>query len=339
MSRYKDLLKNITADSKEIKQHINDKPVFIDGMNMFLRSFAVIPKVNNQGHHIGGLTGFLKSLGATIDVTNPSRVVVIFDGVGNITNKKNIYSDYKGTRKIKRITNWDSFGSLEEESSSIQDQLLRLIDYLRCLPITIIIIDKLEADDVIAYLAPKYKHSIIVSVDQDFLQLVSENITVYSPIRKKYYTPQDVIQEFNLPPQNFLGMKILLGDTSDNVPKVPKLGKVKLFKLFPELQGEKVVTLKEIISKSYDLCDDIPLYGNVYNFRKQLEINERLMDLKNIIIPEPDIIKINELMLQKPHKLNSSQFLNYYNADRLENSIYNITLWLRTKFEPLNIIK
>lgn len=336
MSKYKNLLASITESSEIEPLSLNDRVVLIDSMNMFIRSFSIINKVNSQGNHIGGMTGYLRSLGAMIKQIQPTRVLLIFDGEGNITNKKNLYADYKGTRKIKRITNWSTFDSLEEESESMQNQMVRLIDYLKCLPVSISIISKLEADDVIAYLAPKFKQSIIVSADQDFLQMVSDNITVYSPIKKKYYTPELVMNEFGLPPHNFLQKKVILGDTSDNVPKVPKIGEKKIFKLFPELRGDKIVTLDEIIQKSLDLNESDPLYGNIYNFKHQLKINEKLMDLSKPNIPEPDIIKLNKLVESKPQKFNKTKFLEFYQTDKLENSIQNLNMWLSTVFEPLN---
>jgi len=342
MGRYSNLLNKININSNAEDPKVNDRVLLIDCMNMFLRSFAVIPKMNTQGHHIGGLVGFLKSLGAMINLHQPTRVILVFDGEGNTTNKKNIYTGYKGTRKIKRITNWSSFDSLQEESESIENQLLRLIDYLKFLPVNISVIDKLEADDIIAYLAPKSNQSIIISADQDFLQLVSENVTVYSPIKKKYYTPEKVMEEFGLYPQNFLSMKILLGDTSDNVPKVPKLGKVKLFQLFPELSTDNKVTLEYIIDKSYTLATkkgNNPLYGNVYNFRKQLEVNKRIMDLENLNISDSHILRIEETYNTLPPKLQSHKFINLYEQDRLENSIKNVNLWVNSNFEQLNKFK
>lgn len=339
MGKYSNILDSINIDSTREDPKLNDRVLLVDSMNMFLRSFSIIPKVNTQGNHIGGLIGFLRSLGAMIDLHKPTRVILVFDGEGNITNKKNLYSSYKGTRKIKRITNWSSFDSLEDESESIENQLLRLIDYLKLLPVTISVIDKLEADDIIAYLAPKPKHSIIVSADQDFLQLVNHDITVYSPIKKKYYTPEVVKQEFNLYPQNFLNMKILLGDTSDNVPKVPKLGKVKLFKLFPELQEPEKIDLDYILEKSYNLSTEKGnnlLYGNVYNFRKQLHINKQIMDLENPNISDANILRIEETFNTLPPKLQSQQFVNLYHEDKLQNSIKNVNLWLNSNFEQLN---
>lgn len=333
MNKYSKLLEGITENSKQIESKPNDKVLIVDCMNLFLRNFSVNSKFNSQGNHIGGLCGFLRSLGFMINQHEPTRVLLVFDGEGNTVNKKNIFADYKGTRKLKRITNWTSFDSLEEESESIQTQLLRLIDYLKNLPVNIAVIDKLEADDIIAYLAPKFGHSIIVSADQDFLQLINDKITVYSPIKKKYYTELDVFEEFGCWPINFLQKKILLGDSSDNVPKVPKLGPKKLYKIFPELNEKKLFTLKEIIDKSYIESDNEPLYGNVYNFRKQLEINKKLMDLHNPIIPEQEKERLDKVINEKPYKLNKSKFLMLNNEDRLENNINsNLEYWLTNTF-------
>lgn len=337
MNKYSKLLEGITENSKEIKSKPNDKVLILDMMNLFLRNFSVNNKVNSQGHHIGGLVGVLRSIGFMINQHEPTRVLLVFDGEGNTVNKKNIFADYKGTRKLKRITNWTSFDSLEEESESIQTQLLRLIDYLKNLPVNIAVIDKLEADDIIAYLAPKFGHSIIVSADQDFLQLINDKITVYSPIKKKYYTELDVFEEFGCWPINFLQKKILLGDSSDNVPKVPKLGPKKLFKIFPELNEKKLFTLKEIIDKSYIESDNEPLYGNVYNFRKQLEINKKLMDLHNPIIPEQEKERLDKVINEKPYKLNKSKFFQLNNEDKLENNINNnLEYWLTNTFGYLD---
>lgn len=330
---YKSLLDNIKEDSITETLHLNSRVLLVDGMNTFLRSFSVINYTNTQGTHIGGMVGFLRSLAYVVNLTQPTRVICVFDGEGNITNRKNLYADYKGNRKLKRITNWSSFDSLEEESASVSQQMLRLIDYLKQLPINISVIDKLEADDIIGYLAPKFDQSIIMSADQDFLQLCSDNVQVYSPIKKKFYGPKEVFDEYGLWPQNFINYKILMGDTSDNLPGVKGLGPKKLFKLFPELAEEKKVTLKEIISKSLEKHEENGLYGNVYNFRKQLEINEQLMSLENPNIPDYDIKKLDELLDMEPYSFNQARFLQLHNSDLLERQISpNIEFWLSNNF-------
>jgi 5'-3' exonuclease len=330
---YKSLLNNIKEDSSTETLHLNSRVLLVDSMNTFLRSFAVINYTNTQGTHIGGLVGFLRSLAYVINLTQPTRVICVFDGEGNITNRKNLYADYKGNRKLKRITNWSSFDSLEEESSSVSQQLLRLIDYLKQLPVNISVIDKLEADDIIGYLAPKFDQSIIMSADQDFLQLCSDTVQVYSPIKKKFYGPKEVFDEYGLWPQNFINYKVLMGDASDNLPGVKGLGPKKLFKLFPELAEDKKVTLKEIIQKGHDKHEENGIYGNVWLFRGQLEINEQLMSLEEPNIPENDKIKLDKLLYEKPYNFNQQRFLQLYESDLLENKVSpNIGFWLSNNF-------
>jgi len=340
MNEFKGLLDKIQKDSVSETLYLNDRVLLIDGMNAFLRSFAVINYTNSQGTHIGGLVGFLRSLVYVINQTQPTRVICIFDGEGNITNRKNLYADYKGQRKIKRITNWSSFDTLEDESTSISQQLVRLIDYLKQLPISISVIDKLEADDIIGYLAPKFNQSIIVSADQDFLQLCNDKVQVYSPIKKKFYGPKEVFDEFGLWPQNFINYKILMGDTSDNIPGVKGLGPKKLFKLFPEISGDRKLTLKEIVQKGYDKHEENGIYGNVWNFRKQLETNEKLMSLENPNIPEYNIPILDKIITEKPFNFNQQRFLQLHKSDLIENKISpNIEFWLSENFTYLTKYK
>ena len=112
---YKDILNNLHEDSTLEPLQLNSRVLLVDSMNTFLRSFAMINMVNPQGNHIGGLVGFLKSLGYAIKLIKPTRVVLVFDGQGNITNRRNTYAEYKANRQIKRVTNFQVFSSLEEE--------------------------------------------------------------------------------------------------------------------------------------------------------------------------------------------------------------------------------
>jgi 5'-3' exonuclease len=258
------------------KPVLQPKVLLIDAMNTFLRSFAIINHINPKGNHIGGLTGFLKSVGFAIKHINPTRVIIVFEGEGSTQNKKNLYPDYKGNRKLKRITNFDGFNNQEEESESIENQLLRLVEYLQCLPLDMVAIDRVEADDTIGHLATKFQEDndvVIMSSDQDFLQLINDKITVYSPTKKKFYDVNKVKEEYGVTPQNYLQMKILLGDNSDNVPGVPKFGPKKLIKNFPELQESTVVHLKDILEKSQQ--EKGTMFEAVSMFSHQLKINEK----------------------------------------------------------------
>ena len=99
------------------------------------------------------------------------------------------------------MTNWEIFKNLDEEQEAKSNQIVRLTHYLRCLTIHTAVIDKVEADDIIAHMATKITekpntHAYIISADQDFLQLINEQITVYRPMEKRFYTPNDIKEKF-----------------------------------------------------------------------------------------------------------------------------------------------
>ena len=335
-----DILNNLHEESTLEPLHLNSRVLLIDSMNTFLRSFAVIPNVNTQGNHVGGLIGFMKSLGYAIKLIQPTRVILVFDGQGNITNRRNTYAEYKGNRKIKRITNWKSFDSLEEESASVAEQMMRLIEYLKTLPVNISIIDKIEADDTIAYLAQKLKDDVVIySADQDFLQLVNDRVTVYSPIKKKFYKQKEVFDEYGLWPKNFITMKCLMGDKSDNLPGIKGLGPKKLFKLYPELTGDEKYTLKEAYQKATDNVEEHGLFGNIHLFKRQLEINYELMSLEDIELLEKDQKELDELIKTEPFNFNKARFLAMYEKDLLGRGIPNVEYWLTEVFSQLSNYK
>ena len=335
----KDLQKlfNNLKDTKQESLHRDSKVLIVDSLNTFLRSFVMIHHLNPQGNHIGGLTGYLKSVGHAVRLIEPTRVILVFDGHGGSTNKRYLYPEYKANRKITKISNWDAFDNQEEESESITNQIVRLVSYLKCLPVDLLVIDKIEADDVIGHLTRDLPEKVVIySSDKDYLQLVSDRVTVFSPIKKKFYTPKAVKEEFGLPPQNFLTQKILLGDTSDNVPGVKGLGLKTLLKMYPDLSNEDPITLEQILEESRDKKGR---YGNVINFKHQLGINRLLMDLSNPNIPSQDQETIQELLDNPNSNLDMISFLRLYNEDNLGNSIPNTQMWLYDSFGNLRAFK
>jgi DNA polymerase-1 len=304
----------------------------------------MINHLNPDGHHIGGLTGFLKSIGYAIRMSDPTKVVVIFDGIGGSNARRNLYPEYKANRNSSRITNHNIFSSKDEESESINNQISRLIQYLQCLPVTVISIDGLEADDIIGYLANKFQvHDetqkvTIMSADKDFLQLVSDKVHCYSPTKKKIYTPKDVLEEFGVSSNNFLNYKILMGDASDNIPGITGLGPKKLLKLFPELISNTKVELDEIISSSADKIDENKLYLSVVERRHQLSINHQLMSLNGSFL-SPENKQLVKDAFNNSYELNIPIFLQLYHNDKLGESIPNTSSWLTQLFGYPNSFK
>ena len=319
--------------SEKVEESLNSRVLLIDGLNTFLRAFTAIGWVNKDLSHIGGLTGFLRSLGYIIKLVRPTRVIVVFDGQGSSTNKRYIYPEYKANRGLNRVTNWDSFESQKDESEAITSQIVRLIYYLKTLPVDLISIDKIEADDVIGYITGKLDGEVtIMSSDKDYLQLVSDKITVYSPTKKKFYDRDLVLNEFGVTPKNFLTQKILLGDSGDNVPGVKGLGSKTMLKSFPELGTEEEISLDDILSK----CEGKKkIFESIKNYEFQLRINKRLMDLKDPNIPEEAIEEINSVLLEAKKVFNSQDFLDLYREDELGNSIPNVSMWLFNHFNEL----
>jgi DNA polymerase-1 len=264
-------------------------------------------------------------------------VIVVFDGQGSSTNKRYIYPEYKANRGINRVTNWASFDSQQDESEAITNQIVRLIYYLKTLPVDLISIDKIEADDVIGYLTNQLDKEItIVSSDKDYLQLVSDKITIYSPIKKKFYDEDLVLTEYGVTPKNFLTQKILLGDSGDNVPGVKGLGSKTMLKHFPELGSSKQITLDDILEK----CEGKhKILESIKNYEFQLRINKKLMDLKDPNIPEEAIEEINSVLLDPKKIYDSQEFLNLYHEDQLGNSIPNVQSWLFNHFHDLQKYK
>ena len=330
------LLDEVQEQGEETVLKKHDKVLLIDGLNLFFRNFAMMNMVNPDGVHIGGLGGFFRPLGAMIRQTQPTSVYVVFDGAGSTANRKNLLSEYKGSRNLQRITNWDAFDSLEEEHDAKVDQIVRVIQYLKLLPVKTTIIDKVEADDIIAVLAEKLVEKynstcFIVSSDKDFVQLVTDKIILYRPIEKEYYTPQAVKEKYGVSPHNFILYKTLLGDNSDNIPGVKGLGSKGIFKKFPELQKQDL-TLSEIFDISTRKFKDHVVYSRIVQDQDRLETSYKVMDLSTPMIDAREREYLDDLIKEDFPELNSEMFVQFYNTDQLGGMIRNLEVWLKDIF-------
>ena len=333
------LLNNVVEENETESLNKHDRVLLIDGLNLFFRNFAMLNFVNEDGVHVGGLGGFLRSLGTLINRIQPTSVYVVFDGVGSTINRKNLLPEYKSNRNITRITNWDIFESLDDEHAAKVDQIVRLIHYLQCLPVKTLSLDKVEADDIIAHLATKLSSDygskvFIVSSDKDFIQLVDENIIVYRPIEKDYYTTDTVIEKFGISAANFILYKVLMGDASDKVAGVKGLGEKKLMKLFPEL-SQRILTLQDILNISEVKLKENIIYARVLDMQDQLEKNYRIMNLHNPMLDDIEREFLDAIIEYPLPELDNMKFLKYYHEDGLKHLIKNIDYWIQNTFKDL----
>ena len=339
MSNYLDILNKI---EQKPDRKLNDHVLIVDSMNTFIRSFAMLQSMNPQGHHTGGLVGFLRSLGFLMRTIDPTRIICVFDGQASSSSRKSINPEYKATRNIKRITNWELFDDKDDEFASMTMQMHRLVEYLQCLPITLISIDKVEADDTISYLAQKFaangKKVTITSSDKDFLQIVDENIEVYSPIKKKTYGIKEIQEEIGLLPENYLIMKALLGDNSDNLSGVKGLGPKTLLKEFPGLTKFPLFELIDIHKICTEKLQTKKIFASILYDWQKVKTNYELMNLSEPRLGDYEIFHILEKIKESIPNLQVVTFLSMLESDQIEALNKNVEGWLEL-FRPLSTYK
>lgn len=221
--------------------------LLFDGNALVHRAYHAIPKLNApDGRQTNAVYGFLSSFLAAIKLFKPTYAVVAFDVAGG-TFRDELYKEYKATRT--------------PADQELYDQIPLVQEVLRTLNVPIFGVTGFEADDVIATIVAKTRNSqpaiekpevIIVTGDNDALQLVSGNVKVYSLARgvknAVIYDEQKVHEKYGIEPKLIADFKALAGDQSDNIKGVSGIGPkgaVKLIKEFGPV--EKIIQKSEII--------------------------------------------------------------------------------------------
>ena len=328
--RYLSILNDIkNQGGSEQGQSPNENVLIIDGLNTFIRVFSVIPTTNDNGTHIGGIVGFLKSIGYTINMFRPTRCIIIWDGKGGSSRRRKMYPEYKAKRKTNiRLNRAYDFETIEEERANMIRQIQRTIEYLDFLPITMLSIDNVEADDIIAYTAKQVltdSKVTIMSSDKDFLQLVDDRISVWSPTKKKLYKPEQVMEEYGIPSHNLLMYRIFDGDKSDNINGVFGYGLKTVQKKLPFLQEDKQFSVDEVITEVDELEEH----------REIMERNFDLMQLHNVNISASAKTKTIDKIREPIPKLNKETFKKMFLEDKMYSALPNLETWLQTKFQTL----
>ena len=333
-TNYKQMLNNLTNTSKS---DVNDKVMIVDGLNMFIRVFGAVPTLNDDGEHVGGVTGFLLSLGALIRNHKPTRVLVVFDGKGGSHRRKKMYSGYKdgrtGLTKVNRLAGYED---LEDQQQSMRNQFNALIKYLGLLPVDLCYIDYVEADDVMAYAARHIfkKEVLIVSSDKDFLQLVDDRISVYQPTKKKLMGKDDVKELYGVPSHNLVFYRAFDGDKSDNISGLKGVGPKTIVNKLGFLQNERLEldTLFERVSE----MDDEKLKNKILENKDVVELNYNLMQLSDPDISSSIKSNVRNIIDSPINGLNSFQFKKEFMIDKLYTAFKNVETWLVNTWSDLD---
>lgn len=332
------------ADEQGLSAVKRKEVLLVDGYNTFIRCFAAIPTLNEDGLHTGGMSGFLKSVGSAIKLLKPDRCVIVFDGPGGSMKRRKIFPEYKAHRKTKIRLNriYEEDTSLGDEDLSMKKQLQRLVIYLQELPVNMISLDHVEADDTIAHLATDYFKdwtSYIMSSDKDFLQLVSDRVQVWSPTKKQLYSPEKVLNEYGLLAENLVLYRTLDGDDSDCIPGIKGCGLKTVLKAFPYLRDGKA-ELKSLYDYSVANKGKLKVYDNIVENWSVVERNFELMQLTNTQLTTGDQLHVKDALDKGFPKLNRFALAKLIVEDKLWNNIPNYQIWINDCFMKLdNLIR
>lgn len=336
--KYFSILENL-KEGEASKAQPNDRVLIIDGLNTFIRSFAVSPVTNDDGIHVGGITGFLMSIGYAIRTLQPTRVIICFDGKGGSQRRRKLYPDYKANRLVRtKLNRTSAFSDKDAEDQNMKMQLGRLVQYLGHLPIQMLAPENIEADDAIAYISKQVltdSKIFIMSSDKDFIQLVDDRIAVWSPTKKKLYFKDDVMEDYKLPAHNYLLYRTLTGDKSDNIPGIRGAGIATLQKRLPLLFTDEVVTIDKLV----DECQDskIKVMQAISENKETLELNYKLMQLSEVDISGNSKLKIMNIVGSEISRMSGTQIKVMMIEDGITGAFKNLEFWLRERFLKLDV--
>ncbi len=301
--------------------------LIIDGLNAFLRALMSDPCVTPTGRAVGGVRGFLKILQKMIRISNPDRIFVCWDGAGGSKKRKRMFKEYKQGRSpitLNTKINKDA----EDELSNRIWQETRLVEYLNCLPVVQLMVDGVEADDIIAYLCKdelfEEYQKVICSNDKDFLQLCDDKTVLYRPVKDVVLNKKAVIAEYGIHPLNFALARAICGDNSDNLSGVKGAGLATISKRFPFLIEEREYTFDDVLKHCREHASEIKLYKNILHEQKKIKLNQRVMQLSYRIVTVDTKKKINSGIKGAECILNKPFFDGLAKEDGIDDIDFNI---------------
>ncbi|GAA4190481.1 DNA polymerase I [Microbacterium oryzae] len=246
----------------------------VDGHSLAFRAFFALPVENfstSDGQHTNAVHGFLSMFINLLRDEKPTHVAVAFD-VSRESFRTREYAEYKGTRS--------------ETPKEFSGQIPLLQECLRAMNVTVLEKPDFEADDILATLATRGAEAgwnvLVCSGDRDTLQLVNEDVTVLYPSvqgvsKLKRYDPPAVVEKYGLPPEMYPDIAALVGETSDNLPGVPKVGEktaVKWLTQFGSLDAllDGADTIKGVVGNN--------LREHIEDVRRNRRLNRLLRDVE-----------------------------------------------------------
>lgn len=264
--------------------------VLVDGSYYLFRAYHAIrdPRfVNDKGEPNNVIYGVINMLQKHLTEGGPDYFAVVFDAKGK-TFRSELYKEYKANRPPM--------------PDDLRAQIEPLHNLIRALGIPLIMIDGVEADDVIATLSRQAANNNIKTIvstgDKDLAQMVTDKIHLINTMSNTYFDPDGVLEKYGVPPEKIIDYLALMGDTSDNVPGVPKVGPKTAVKWIDQFGS-----LDEIMSRADEIKGKVG--ENLREFLPQLPLSRELVTLKydveldlapeDLIIADPDISTLRKI--------------------------------------------
>ncbi len=267
------------------------KTLLVDGDNLFKIGFHGVRELFVEGNHIGGVFHFLNTLRKQLVDNEYDKVIVFWDGKQNTKIRRELYPNYKLNRKNDMT---------EEKLESYYTQKNRVKQYLEECFVRQVEVEQNESDDLIAFYCQiaTDEEKVIFSSDKDLLQLINESTSLYSPLQRYTYKNGDKVKfgDYYIPHQNILTVKILMGDKSDNIQGIERLGEKTFVKIFPEVL-ETSLFVDDILTKTKQLLEEknkLNVLKNIVNGQTKdgvlgdeyYVVNKKIMDLGSPLITE-----------------------------------------------------
>ena len=255
---------------------MKDRIFVIDGSSYLYRAFHAMPPLStSSGKPTGAVKGVTNMLMNLKKDSEGSPIIVVFDAKGK-TFRSDIYSEYKSNRP-----------PMPDE---LRDQLIPVKSICRAIGFPLIEIEGVEADDVIATISQmakdaKYK-CVISSLDKDLMQLVEDpHTTVMDTMKHKIFNEESVFEKFGVKPNQIRDMLALVGDASDNIPGVPKVGQktaAKWLNEYGDIQSIKdnADSITGVVGENLrNALDDIDRNIELVSLKTNVDLNQKFEDL------------------------------------------------------------
>ncbi|MEL6179268.1 MAG: 5'-3' exonuclease H3TH domain-containing protein, partial [Myxococcota bacterium] len=254
-----------------------DKRLYIvDGSGYIFRAYYARSHLSTtQGFPTGALFGFVNMMRKLMDTFDPAYLAVAFDAT-RTSFRHDIYAEYKANRSAP--------------PDELALQMPRVRDIVRAFRIPVLEQEGVEADDLIATMVRKAKEVgvpvTIISSDKDLMQLISDDVTMVDTMRDREFKVEDVIERFQVPPEQVSEVMGLAGDNSDNVPGVPGIGEKTAGKLIKEYG-----TIENLLN-NLDKVGGKKRRANLSEYGEQALMSRKLVQLKDDCPIEFDLDKL-----------------------------------------------